>query len=65
MSSSPQAAIDAEGHIVCHNTIGTPAPAICAGYARHPVGATRSLALRLVRSGVVALGLVIPPAKGR
>lgn len=57
-----QAAIANEGHVVCHTTIGTPAPAICAGFARHPIGALRSLALRLVRAGALTLQLVIPPA---
>ncbi|MFF8406929.1 hypothetical protein ACF06P_35540 [Streptomyces sp. NPDC015684] len=58
-----QAAITAEGHVVCHATIDTPAPAICAGFARHPVGAVRSLALRLVRAGVATIQFVIPPTK--
>jgi hypothetical protein len=25
-----------EGHIVCHKTLGTPEPAICAGFEQHP-----------------------------
>jgi hypothetical protein len=58
-----RSAIAAEGHVVCHDTIGTPAPAICAGFARHPLGATRSLALRLVHAGVAVLQLVTPPSK--
>ncbi|MEC3995048.1 hypothetical protein VSR01_16505 [Actinacidiphila sp. DG2A-62] len=58
------AAIDAEGHIVCHSTLDTPAPAICAGYAAHPRGAARSLALRCVRLGLARLHLVTPPPKG-
>lgn len=51
------------GHIVCHSTLDTDAPAICAGYAQHPLGAARSLALRAVRSGIARLHLVKPPAK--
>lgn len=58
-----QAAIAAEGHVVCHATIGTPQPAICAGYARHPIGALRSLALRMVRAGAATLHLISPPSK--
>ncbi|MFD1656978.1 hypothetical protein ACFSL4_01690 [Streptomyces caeni] len=58
-----RAAIAAEGHVVCHATIGTAAPAICAGYARHPSGAARSLALRLVRAGAAVLQLITPPGK--
>jgi hypothetical protein len=58
-----RAAIAGEGHVVCHSTIGTPTPAICAGFARHPVGAARSLALRLVRASVVTLQLITPPRK--
>jgi hypothetical protein len=46
-------AIADEGHIVCHATLGTSAPAICAGFAAHPRGSAASLALRLVRAGVV------------
>ncbi|THA38100.1 hypothetical protein [Streptomyces sp. A1547] len=42
-----------EGHIVCHDTLGTGAGSICAGYAAHPQGAERSLALRLVRAGAL------------
>ncbi|MFJ8348970.1 hypothetical protein ACIQ9J_21940 [Streptomyces sp. NPDC094153] len=56
-----RAAIATEGHVVCHATIDTPAPAICAGFARHPVGAARSLALRMVRASAVVLQLVTPP----
>lgn len=58
-----QAAIVAEGHVVCHATIGTTAPAICAGFARHPIGVVRSLALRMVRAGGAVLQLVTPPGK--
>ena len=39
-----QEAIASEGHVVCHSTLGTPAPAICAGFERHPQGGARSLA---------------------
>ncbi|MEU6475359.1 hypothetical protein ABZ858_00440 [Streptomyces sp. NPDC047017] len=53
-------AVAAEGHIVCHSTLGTSAPAICAGYATHPRGRTASLALRLVRAGVLAVIPVRP-----
>lgn len=60
-----RAAIAAEGHVVCHATIGTPEPAICAGFARHPIGATRCLAFRLVRAEAAVLQLITPPAKGR
>ncbi|MCX3059566.1 hypothetical protein [Streptomyces beihaiensis] len=58
-----RAAIAAEGHVVCHATTGTPQPAICAGYARHPIGAARSLALRMVRAGAAHLALITPPTK--
>lgn len=58
-----QAAIAKEGHVVCHATIGTPAPAICAGFARHPIGALRSLALRMVRAGAATLQLISPAGK--
>lgn len=58
-----RAAIAAEGHVVCHATIGPPTPAICAGFARHPIGAARLLALRLVRVGVAVLQLITPPPK--
>ncbi|MFF9310107.1 NUDIX hydrolase [Streptomyces sp. NPDC014748] len=58
-----RAAIETEEHVVCHSTIGTPAPAICAGFARHPVGAVRSLLLRLVGAGLATLQLVTPPRK--
>lgn len=51
----------AEGHVVCHATLDTPAPAICAGYAAHPLAAARSLALRAVRAGAAALQPVTPP----
>jgi hypothetical protein len=55
-----------EGHIVCHSTLGTDEPAICAGFERHPVGGARSLALRLARAGVLAIKRITPPSlKGR
>lgn len=38
----------AEGHIVCHKTLDTEAPAICRGYADGP-DTGRSIALRLAR----------------
>ncbi|WP_314250869.1 hypothetical protein [Streptomyces sp. DSM 40907] len=47
-------AIADEGHIVCHDTLGTGAGSICAGYATHPEGRKRSLALRLVRAGALS-----------
>ncbi|WSQ08941.1 hypothetical protein OG604_14845 [Streptomyces sp. NBC_01231] len=46
-------AIAEEGHIVCHATLGTEAPAICAGFAAHRNGSTASLALRLARARVL------------
>lgn len=49
-----------EGHIVCHKTLGTDEPAICAGYERHPVGRMRSLALRLARAGVLTVKYIKP-----
>ena len=58
-----RSAIENEGHVVCHSTLGTPAPAICAGYARHPVGGDRSLALRFARAGLLKIVKVTPPGK--
>lgn len=58
-----QNAIANEGHIVCHSTIGTDAPAICAGFARHPVGSARSLALRCARAGLLTTVSIKPPGK--
>ncbi|MBK3624329.1 hypothetical protein JHN59_05635 [Streptomyces sp. MBT49] len=58
-------AIANEGHIVCHSTLGTDASAICAGYAAHPRGRAASLALRLVRAGVLTIQPVTPAAKDR
>lgn len=48
----------AEGHVVCHETLGTDSPAICRGFADGP-DQGRSLALRLAR----ALGTLreVPP----
>ncbi|MFJ9907943.1 hypothetical protein ACIRVK_34565 [Streptomyces sp. NPDC101152] len=46
-------AIAQEGHIVCHATLGTDAPAICAGFAAHRTGRAASLALRLARARVL------------
>lgn len=53
-------AVANEGHIVCHKTLDTPEPAICAGFAAHPQGAQRSLALRLVAAGVLKLKRIMP-----
>ncbi|WP_369226708.1 hypothetical protein AB5J52_39360 [Streptomyces sp. R39] len=39
----------AEGHVVCHKTLGTEASAICRGFADGP-DQGRSLALRLARA---------------
>lgn len=49
-----------EGHIVCHQTLDTPEPAICAGFERHPMGGARSLALRLVRAGILKIKRIMP-----
>ncbi|MET9085511.1 hypothetical protein ABZX77_27110 [Streptomyces sp. NPDC004237] len=38
-----------EGHVVCHETLGTETPAICRGFADGP-DQGRSLALRLARA---------------
>lgn len=46
-------AIAEKGHIVCHATLGTDAPAICAGFATHRNGSAASLALRLARACVL------------
>jgi len=54
-------AVANEGHIVCHKTLGTAEPAICGGFAATPVGAARSLALRLVRAGILRLKRITPP----
>lgn len=55
-------AIASEGHIVCHSTLGTEAPAICAGFAVHPHGSRASLALRLVAAKVLRATLVDAPS---
>lgn len=55
-----QGAIADEGHIVCHSTIGTSDPAICAGFARHPVGSLRSMALRFVKAGLLKIKWITP-----
>lgn len=57
-------AIATEGHIVCHKTLGTDEPAICAGFARHPVGGRRSLALRLAAAGVLKIKSIITDKEG-
>jgi hypothetical protein len=57
-------AIKAESHVVCHETTSTPAPAICAGYARLPLARARCLALRVVRAGVAVLELITPTTSG-
>jgi hypothetical protein len=49
-----EVALADEGHIVCHKTLGTPEPAICAGFERHP-HSHRSLALRLVCAGILKI----------
>ncbi|MEH0430316.1 hypothetical protein QBB34_29180 [Streptomyces stelliscabiei] len=53
-------AVADEGHIVCHKTLGTHAPAICSGFAAHPRGRVASLALRLARAGVLSIVPVQP-----
>lgn len=50
-------AIADEGHIVCHDTLGSGVGSICAGYAAHPEGRKRSLALRLVDAGALSATL--------
>ncbi|MET9318785.1 hypothetical protein ABZX75_01085 [Streptomyces sp. NPDC003038] len=55
-------AIANEGHIVCHDTLGTGVGSICAGYAAHPEGRKRSLALRLVRAGALSATFTGPAA---
>ncbi|MQY11483.1 hypothetical protein SRB5_16020 [Streptomyces sp. RB5] len=59
-----KAAEASEGHVVCHKTLGTNAPAICAGFAAHPAGRVRSLALRLADSGVLRAVFVAPDKEG-
>ncbi|GAO08661.1 hypothetical protein TPA0598_04_02970 [Streptomyces lydicamycinicus] len=60
VASMVKKAVADEGHIVCHDTLGTEAPAICAGFAVHPRGRAASLALRLARAGVLKTVLVQP-----
>ncbi|MGW6238345.1 hypothetical protein [Streptomyces sp. NPDC055094] len=60
VASMVKKAVADEGHIVCHKTLGTQAPAICAGYAAHPRGRTASLALRLARARVLRIVFVKP-----
>ncbi|MEU4166164.1 hypothetical protein AB0F46_04660 [Streptomyces sp. NPDC026665] len=48
-------AVADEGHIVCHKTLDTKTPAICAGFAAHPRGRIASLALRLAQAGVLRI----------
>ncbi|MFI9271809.1 hypothetical protein ACIGXM_13980 [Kitasatospora sp. NPDC052896] len=49
VASMIREAREKEGHVVCHKTLGTPAPAICRGYADH-ADHGRSLALRFGRA---------------
>ncbi|MEV0257693.1 hypothetical protein AB0H82_25975 [Streptomyces sp. NPDC050732] len=60
VASMLKKAVAEEGHIVCHQTLGTQAPAICAGFAAHPRGRVASLALRLARAGVLRIVPVRP-----
>ncbi|MFE1923375.1 hypothetical protein ACFW91_12485 [Streptomyces asoensis] len=60
VASMLKEAVAGEGHIVCHKTLGTEAPAICAGFAAHPRGRVASLALRLARAGVLRIVSVQP-----
>lgn len=53
-------AVADRGHIVCHATLGTDSPAICAGFEVHPVGRVHSLALRLARAGVLRIVRIRP-----
>ncbi|MGW6393287.1 hypothetical protein ACWFR1_22900 [Streptomyces sp. NPDC055103] len=53
-------AVADRGHIVCHATLGTDTPAICAGFEVHPVGRRHSLALRLARAGVLRIVRIRP-----
>jgi hypothetical protein len=57
-------AIAEEGHIVCHDALGTDAPAICAGFAAHRRGSAASLALRLARAGVLRIAWVPVKSQG-
>jgi hypothetical protein len=51
-----------EGHIVCHSTLGTEEPAICAGYANLPAAKERSLALRMIAFGLAVVKRIKPPS---
>jgi hypothetical protein len=53
------AARRAEGHVVCHKSLGTEAPAICRGFADGP-DQGRSFALRLARA-LGTLTEITPP----
>jgi hypothetical protein len=53
-------AISHEGHIVCHDTLDSDESAICSGFAEHPDGQARSLALRMVRAGVINAQMIKP-----
>ncbi|WJV48931.1 hypothetical protein [Streptomyces flavofungini] len=57
-------ALAEEGHIVCHKTLDTVAPAICSGFATHPHGIAASLALRLAQAGVLRIVPIQPDQKG-
>lgn len=53
-------AVADEGHIICHQTLGTQEPAMCAGFYRHPIGNARSLFLRFVRAGIGVITWITP-----
>ncbi|MFE5970109.1 hypothetical protein [Streptomyces sp. NPDC056463] len=53
------------GHIVCHATLGSDTPAICAGFEAHPVGRLHSLALRLAQAGVLRIVRIRPDSGSR
>ncbi|MFB7742468.1 hypothetical protein [Streptomyces sp. NPDC056132] len=57
-------AVEVEGHVVCHKTLGTDTPAICEGFASHPQGRVASLALRLARASVLEIVAVQPDREG-
>lgn len=52
-----------EGHITCHQTLGTPEPAMCAGYYQLPAAKARSMFLRLLHAGIGVIKW-ITPSKG-
>ncbi|MDF9813051.1 hypothetical protein [Streptomyces sp. SPB162] len=60
VASMVKKAVADEGHIVCHQTLGAEAPAICAGFANHPRGRVASLSLRLARAGVLRIVAIEP-----